>query len=218
MVPLRDVVVRPARRGRSQHRQARGRAVQGLDLRFPRPRTGPARCPAGSCTGRRDVVDLESMNIGSVDSFHVWTMCGLRPVSARQTRETVDWDMLADLAIDLVDQCVPAWRTRFQGGRDHLLDLLVGHRPGLPPGNCRSAPPARPPGTATATSPPSPETSAVAGHRADRVPPRRPARSWTSAPAPAPSPAAAPTLKDPPLPSMASTSGSSFGLGISQAY
>jgi hypothetical protein len=29
----------------------------------------------------------------------------LRP-KARQTRETVDWDMPSDLAIDLVDQCV----------------------------------------------------------------------------------------------------------------
>ena len=47
-----------------------------------------------------------SMNMGSADSFQVWTMCGLRP-KARQTRETVDWDMPADLAIDRVDQCVP---------------------------------------------------------------------------------------------------------------
>ena len=31
------------------------------------------------------------MSMGSVDSFHVWTMCGLRP-KARQTRETVDWE------------------------------------------------------------------------------------------------------------------------------
>ena len=45
------------------------------------------------------------MNIGSVDSFHVWMMCGLRP-NARQIRETADWDMPADLAIDRVDQCV----------------------------------------------------------------------------------------------------------------
>jgi len=46
-----------------------------------------------------------SMNCGSVDSFHVWTMCGLRP-KARQIRDTADWDMPTDLAIDRVDQCV----------------------------------------------------------------------------------------------------------------
>jgi len=32
-------------------------------------------------------------------------MCGLRP-KARQIRETADWDMPADRAIDRVDQCV----------------------------------------------------------------------------------------------------------------
>jgi hypothetical protein len=46
-----------------------------------------------------------SMNWGSVDSFHVCTMWGLRP-NARQIRETADWDMPADLAIDRVDQWV----------------------------------------------------------------------------------------------------------------
>ncbi len=45
------------------------------------------------------------MNCGSVDSFHVWMMCGLRP-NARQILDTADWDMPADLAIDRVDQCV----------------------------------------------------------------------------------------------------------------
>ena len=45
------------------------------------------------------------MNCGSVDSFQVCTTCGLRP-KARQIRETADWDMPADLAIDRVDQCV----------------------------------------------------------------------------------------------------------------
>jgi hypothetical protein len=45
------------------------------------------------------------MNWGSVDSFQVWTMWGLRP-KARQIRETADWDMPSDLAIDRVDQCV----------------------------------------------------------------------------------------------------------------
>ena len=45
------------------------------------------------------------MNCGSVDSFQVSTMCGLRP-NARQIRETADWDMPCDLAIDRVDQCV----------------------------------------------------------------------------------------------------------------
>jgi hypothetical protein len=45
------------------------------------------------------------MNCGSVLSFQVWMMWGLRP-KARQIRETADWDMPADLAIDLVDQCV----------------------------------------------------------------------------------------------------------------
>jgi hypothetical protein len=46
-----------------------------------------------------------SMNCGSVLSFYVWTRCGLRP-KARQIRDTADWDMPADLAIDRVDQCV----------------------------------------------------------------------------------------------------------------
>ena len=46
------------------------------------------------------------MNCGSVLSFHVSTMCGLRP-NARQIRETADWDRPWDLAIDRVDQCVP---------------------------------------------------------------------------------------------------------------
>ena len=45
------------------------------------------------------------MNWGSVDSFQAWTMWGLRP-KARQIRETADWDMPSDLAIDRVDQCV----------------------------------------------------------------------------------------------------------------
>ena len=43
------------------------------------------------------------MNIGSVDSFYVSTMCGLRP-NARQILDTADWDMPSDLAIDRVDQ------------------------------------------------------------------------------------------------------------------
>ena len=43
------------------------------------------------------------MNSGSVDSFHVSTMCGLRP-NARQIRDTADWDMPSALAIDRVDQ------------------------------------------------------------------------------------------------------------------
>ena len=43
------------------------------------------------------------MNCGSVDSFHVCMMCGLRP-NARQILDTADWDMPADLAIDRVDQ------------------------------------------------------------------------------------------------------------------
>jgi len=45
------------------------------------------------------------MNSGSVDSFQLWMMCGLRP-KARQIRETADWDMPADRAIDRVGQCV----------------------------------------------------------------------------------------------------------------
>ena len=45
------------------------------------------------------------MNCGSVDSFQVWTMWGLRP-KARQIRDTAVWFMPADLAIDRVDQCV----------------------------------------------------------------------------------------------------------------
>ena len=44
------------------------------------------------------------MNSGSVLSFQVSTTWGLRP-KARQMRETADWDMPCDLAIDLVDQC-----------------------------------------------------------------------------------------------------------------
>ena len=44
------------------------------------------------------------MNCGSVDSFQVSTMCGLRP-NARQIRETADWDMPAGPAIERVDQC-----------------------------------------------------------------------------------------------------------------
>jgi hypothetical protein len=39
------------------------------------------------------------MNCGSADSFQVCTTCGLRP-NARQIRDTADWDMPADRAID----------------------------------------------------------------------------------------------------------------------
>jgi hypothetical protein len=46
------------------------------------------------------------MNCGSVDSFQVCTACGFSP-NARQIRETAVWFRPADLAIDLVDQCVP---------------------------------------------------------------------------------------------------------------
>jgi hypothetical protein len=45
------------------------------------------------------------MNCGSVDSFHISIRCGFSP-KARQIRETADWDMPCDLAIDRVDQCV----------------------------------------------------------------------------------------------------------------
>ena len=45
------------------------------------------------------------MNCGSVDSFQVWTRCGLSP-NARQIRDTADCDMPAAAAIDRVDQCV----------------------------------------------------------------------------------------------------------------
>ena len=45
------------------------------------------------------------MNWGPVGSFHVWRTCGLRP-KVRQIRDIVDCDTSADLAIDLVDQCV----------------------------------------------------------------------------------------------------------------
>lgn len=43
------------------------------------------------------------MNIGSVDSFHVSTRCGLRP-KALQIREIAVWDILVAAAIDRVDQ------------------------------------------------------------------------------------------------------------------
>ncbi|AGP55001.1 hypothetical protein M271_17190 [Streptomyces rapamycinicus NRRL 5491] len=43
-------------------------------------------------------------NCGSVDSFQVSTMCGLRP-NARQIRETADCDMPSASAIERIDQC-----------------------------------------------------------------------------------------------------------------
>jgi hypothetical protein len=43
-------------------------------------------------------------NCGSVESFQVSTMCGLRP-NARQIRETAACDMPTAWAIDRVDQC-----------------------------------------------------------------------------------------------------------------
>lgn len=43
-------------------------------------------------------------NCGSVDSFQVSTMCGLRP-NARQIRETADCDTPSASAIERVDQC-----------------------------------------------------------------------------------------------------------------
>ena len=45
------------------------------------------------------------MNCGSVDSFQVWTRCGLRP-NARQIRLTAVWLIPVARAIDRVDQCV----------------------------------------------------------------------------------------------------------------
>ena len=96
------------------------------------------------------------MNSGSVDSFHVWTMCGLRP-KARQIRDTADWDMPADLAINRVDQCVSP-----SGGSCSSVAVMtlstcssvtVRGRPGR--GSSLSPLPAATPGTSTATCPPS---------------------------------------------------------------
>ncbi len=46
-------------------------------------------------------------NCGSVDSFQVSTMCGLRP-NARQIRETADCDMPSASAIERVDRQLAA--------------------------------------------------------------------------------------------------------------
>jgi hypothetical protein len=56
--------------------------------------------PVARCHNEERVARHPASNV-----FHVWMMCGLRP-KARQIRETADWDMPADRAIDRVDQCV----------------------------------------------------------------------------------------------------------------
>jgi hypothetical protein len=73
------------------------------------------------------------MNCGSVDSFQVWTKCGLSP-NARQIRDTAVWLNPTCLAIDRVDQWV-SWRG---GGSSRVLvitcstwvSVIVRGRPG----------------------------------------------------------------------------------------
>jgi hypothetical protein len=68
-------------------------------------------------------------------SFQVPTVRGLRP-KARQIRDTADWDMPADLAIDRAGQCVPL----FGGASPKALEMtrstcspvMVRGRPGRP--------------------------------------------------------------------------------------
>ena len=159
------------------------------------------------------------MKMGSVDSFHVWTMCGLRP-KARQTRETVDWDMPADLAIDRVDQCVSP-----PGGSCSSVAVIIFS-------TCSSVTVLGLPGRCSSFSP----CSLPARNRDRHFPavaretPRPPATALTESPA-----AQASTIRDLSASACAvfrrrahpsrtrrsssvSTSGSSFGLGISQAY
>ena len=159
------------------------------------------------------------MNCGSVDSFQVWTMCGLRP-NARQIRETAVWDMPADLAIDRVDQCV----SPFGGACSSVAaitfstcsSVIVRGRPGRGSSFSPSSRDARnrdrhlpavvldiPSSAATPlTGPPSAQASTIRDRsaRACAVFRRRahPSRTWRS--------------------SSVSTTGSSFGLAMSQAY
>jgi hypothetical protein len=159
------------------------------------------------------------MNIGSVDSFHVWTMCGLRP-NARQTRETVDWDMPADLAIDLVDQCVSP-----PGGSSSKVAVIIFS-------TCSSVTVLGRPGRGSSLSPSSLPSRNRDRHfpAVARDTPRPAAAALTESPS-----AQASTILDLSASACAvfrrrahpsrtrrsspvSTSGSSFGLGISQAY
>jgi hypothetical protein len=92
-----------SRRGRGQHRQAGRGPVQSLDLRLL-VHAQDQSVIRRSQVGTDDVADLVDER-RSADSFHVCTAWGLRP-NARQIRETADWDIPADRAIDRVDQCV----------------------------------------------------------------------------------------------------------------
>jgi hypothetical protein len=87
------------RAGRRQYRDAGRGPVKGSAISSPHTRPGNLR---RGHIWANDVADLLD-ELGSVDSFHVWMMCGLSP-NALQMRDTADWDLLADLAIDRVDQ------------------------------------------------------------------------------------------------------------------
>ena len=147
-------------------------------------------------------------------------MWGLRP-NARQIRDTADWDMPADLAIDRVDQCVSP-----PGGACSSVAVItfstcssvtVRGRPGprlvgqpLQPGRQEPRPPfarrrpARSPSSAATalTAAPSAQASTIRDRNASACAVFRrrahPSRTWRS--------------------SSDSTSGSSFGLATRQAY
>jgi hypothetical protein len=159
------------------------------------------------------------MNSGSADSFHVCTMCGLRP-KARHTRDTVDCDMPADLAIDRVDQCVSP-----RGGCCSSVAVIIFS-------TCSSVTVRGRPGRGSSPSPSSRPSRNRDRHLAvvAREIPSSAATALTEAPS-----AQASTIRDRSdsawavfrllthpsrtrRSSSVSTSGSSFGLGISQAY
>ena len=154
-----------------------------------------------------------------MDSFHVCTTCGLRP-NARHIRDTVDCDMPADLAIVRVDQCVPP-----SGGCCSSVAVITCS-------TCSSVTVRGRPGRGSSPSPSSRDSANRARHfeAVARETPSPAAAALTESP-----PAQASTIRDrsaracavfrrPAHPSRTrrsssdSTSGSSFGLAIRQAY